>query len=317
MVISRDSGPHETLVGGGANVLDVVSRTATDTDNVRVEDPLKDGQQLVNGPGAGNAESPRGWLTGSQTTTHILGNNTDTYLDTDNNNAADAGGTAVITGDFITAVNLTAAPSTTGNKAVAVQNLFYLTNRMHDDLYSFGFTEANGNFQTNNFGKGGSGNDAVLTEAQDGGGIDNADFATPNDGSKPRMQMYLWTGSGPTHEVSVGSNTYGAAGADFGGTLSTTGITAPLAVMVPSDGCTAGVAGSLTGKIAIIDRGTCNFDVKVKNAQSAGAVAAIVPGAVGEGASDVNAFLLRRRRHRRVRVFEPRRHPPRALYELS
>ncbi|MFN7917067.1 MAG: M36 family metallopeptidase [Vicinamibacterales bacterium] len=266
---------HETLVGAAGAVLDVVSRTASDSYNVFVEDPSKGAQTVVNGPGAGNAQSPAGWLAGTQTTNHIIGNNADTYLDTDDNNRADAGGTAVANGSFSTVADLGAAPNTSGNKAVAVQNLFFLNNVMHDDLYSYGFTEANGNFQANNFNNGGRGGDPVLAEAQDGGGTDNANFATPNDGSSPRMQMYLWTGAGATHEVQVGASVFGANGAAFGPALTSTGVTAPLAAMVPADGCTAATV-SLTGRMAIIDRGSCNFDVKVKNAQAAGAVAAIV-----------------------------------------
>lgn len=271
---------HETLIAAGGAVVDVASRTASDSYNVFVEDPLKGGQQVVNGPGAGNTVSPAGWLSGAQTTNRIVGNNANAYLDTDNNNKADAGGTTVTTGAFTTVADLNAAPDTVGNKAVAVQNLFFLNNVMHDDLYAYGFTEANGNFQANNFGKGGNAGDPVLAEAQDGGGTDNANFATPNDGSSPRMQMYLWTGAGATHEVQVGSGLYGANGAGFGPALTTTGITGALAVMAPADGCTAATV-SLTGKIAIIDRGTCNFDVKVKNAQGAGAIAAIVANSQG------------------------------------
>ena len=63
------------------------------------------------------------------------------------------------------------------NRAVAVQNLFYLNNVIHDKLYRHGFDELAGNFQINNFGKGGAGNDAVQAEAQDGGGTDNANAA--------------------------------------------------------------------------------------------------------------------------------------------
>jgi hypothetical protein len=79
------------------------------------------------------------------------------------------------------------------NQAVSVQNLFYLNNVMHDRLYKYGFNEAAGNFQNNNFGKGGAtGSDAVNAEAQDGGGLDNATSRHPRDGSAPRMQMYLF-----------------------------------------------------------------------------------------------------------------------------
>ena len=65
---------HESLVSAGGNVIGVMSRTATDSYSVFVEDPLKAPQAVVSGPGAGNPESPSGWLAGSQSTTHIVGN---------------------------------------------------------------------------------------------------------------------------------------------------------------------------------------------------------------------------------------------------
>ena len=44
-----------------------------------------------------------------------------------------------------------------------------------------------------------------------------------------------------------------------------------------SDACTALVNGAqIQGRIALVDRGTCNFTVKVKNAQDAGAIGVIV-----------------------------------------
>ena len=74
-----------------------------------------------------------------------------------------------------------------------MSNLYFTNNRIHDILYRYGFDEAAGNFQVNNYGNGGLGNDAVNAEAQDGGGTNNANFATPPDGQEPRMQMYVWT----------------------------------------------------------------------------------------------------------------------------
>ncbi len=46
-------------------------------------------------------------------------------------------------------------------------------------------------------------------------------------------------------------------------------------VGTPGDGCEP-ITSNVAGKIAIIDRGTCGFTVKVKNAQNAGAIAVIV-----------------------------------------
>ncbi len=72
-------------------------------------------------------------------------------------------------------------------------SLFYYTNLLHDYLYSIGFTEATWNFQQDNFGLGGAGQDALSAQVQDGSGTDNANMGTPNDGSPPRMQMFLFT----------------------------------------------------------------------------------------------------------------------------
>lgn len=71
--------------------------------------------------------------------------------------------------------------------------LFYFNNILHDYLYSVGFTESLWNFQQDNFGAGGAGQDAVSAQVQDGSGINNANFGTPSDGGRPRMQMFLFT----------------------------------------------------------------------------------------------------------------------------
>lgn len=81
------------------------------------------------------------------------------------------------------------------NQQFNITNLFYWNNILHDITYVYGFDEQSANFQTNNQGRGGNGNDHVLADAQDGSGTSNANFSTPADGNSGRMQMYLWNGS--------------------------------------------------------------------------------------------------------------------------
>jgi extracellular elastinolytic metalloproteinase len=83
----------------------------------------------------------------------------------------------------------------------AATNLFWQHNRIHDEYYDYGFTETAGNFQLNNFDKGGSGGDAVLglvhAGAASGGaptytGRDNAYFLELPDGIPSWSGMFLW-----------------------------------------------------------------------------------------------------------------------------
>ncbi|MEO8460980.1 MAG: M36 family metallopeptidase, partial [Dokdonella sp.] len=76
----------------------------------------------------------------------------------------------------------------------ATTNIFYGTNWYHDKLYALGFDEASGNFQQINFSGMGMGGDRVLVDVQDGTSTNNANFATPPDGTSGRMQMYRFTG---------------------------------------------------------------------------------------------------------------------------
>jgi extracellular elastinolytic metalloproteinase len=273
---------NRTLVDAAGAVAATELRTAKDSYNVYTEDPDKTAQTVVAGPGSANAESPDGWLTGSQSTISIGGNNAHAYLDTDANNLPDAGGSAVTDGNFLAVSNLAVSPSTAANQAVAVQNLFFFNNVLHDTLYQHGFTEAAGNFQEDNFGNGGSGGDSVNAEAQDGSGTDNANFATPADGSSPTMQMYLWSPFG-THEVVVNATSYTGVGAAFGPAWTTTGLTALIVAVddgvaggTLTDACEKLPRNSLKGDLALVDRGFCTFATKEKNAQAAGAIGMIV-----------------------------------------
>ncbi len=171
--------------------------------------------------------SPNGWVAdGGATTT---GNNVDAYLDTNADNLPDTGvldnngrptgnpDASTLNRDFLgstprdfgytPAPNPGAdagdAPTLTPFRRGTVTQLFYDTNWYHDHLYALGFTEAARNFQTNNFGRGGTGNDPVLAEAQDGSGTNNANFSTPADGTSGRMQMYIFTGPTPDRDGAI------------------------------------------------------------------------------------------------------------------
>jgi extracellular elastinolytic metalloproteinase len=285
-----DNQLYETLVAGNGSVVRSDLRTASDGYNIFPEDPDTTPQTLVSDP-ADPAASPIGWLTGAQFGNHISGNNAHAYLDRDNDDAPDANDAAVTDGVFDAVADPTVQPTTPANQDVAVQNLFYLNNLIHDTLYKAGFNEAAGNFQNDNFGHGGAGGDAVEAQAQDGGGTDNANFSTPPDGQPGRMQMYLWTPPGG-YEVIQNGTTYSGQPADFGPPLTTAGVTGPLVlgddgVGTGTDGCEA-LPTVATGTVILVDRGTCNFTVKAINVQRANGAAMLVvnniPGpAVGMG----------------------------------
>ena len=68
-----------------------------------------------------------------------------------------------------------------------------------------------------------------------------------------------------------------AGSASWGPTsFSLNGTVAGVQVGSTSAGCTALPAGSLTGKIALIDRGSCGFSIKAMNAEAAGAIGVII-----------------------------------------
>ncbi|MBV6497282.1 MAG: hypothetical protein DYH05_01715 [Acidobacteria bacterium ACB1] len=91
-------------------------------------------------------------------------------------------------------------PLTAQAQRGAVIQMFYVMNRYHDELYKLGFNEAARNFQNVNFTGQGVGNDRVSAEGQDSSGTNNANFATPADGGRGRMQMFLWTGPTPDRD---------------------------------------------------------------------------------------------------------------------
>ncbi|MFK7982229.1 MAG: M36 family metallopeptidase, partial [Saprospiraceae bacterium] len=128
-----------------------------------IESPNFGNRAILANPWENPIASPNGWH-------HILGidyeytigNNVDAYSDTDNtndptgaNNARAFGGTDLVF-DHPWDPNGTQTQYT----QAAVTNLFYMNNVAHDIFYNYGFDEVSGNFQEENYDRGGRGSDA-------------------------------------------------------------------------------------------------------------------------------------------------------------
>src|SRR5919112_644880 len=62
------------------------------------------------------------------------------------------------------------------------------------------------------------------------------------------------------------ANNYAVGTAEFGPAVSPGGTTANVVLSAPADACTAlANPATVAGRIALVDRGSCNFTVKVKN----------------------------------------------------
>lgn len=258
----------------------------------------------------GNA-STLGWHSNGTTDFTISrGNNvfaSEDTLGTNTNNGIPANSTTSPDPlNFVFTPNYNVEPSRNPTmQQFCITNLFYWNNILHDLTYIYGFDEVSGNFQENNQGRGGLGNDKVVALAQSGaaghiGG--NANFATGPDGGVGRMRMYLFN---PISLVTLHVNTPESISGDYTSVESGFSINNKLANVGPVTGqvvyynddapgnthyaCNAPI-NSVSGKIALIDRGfggavctvTVPFVQKVKNAQTAGAIAVImvnnVPG---------------------------------------
>ncbi len=168
-----------------------------------LESPSHGSRSLSNAPWLdGGIASPYGWhdtnAAAGAEFTDTRGNNCFAQEDADANNTGGVRPDGGATLDFDFPIDFTQAPST--YLPAATTNLFYWNNLMHDVWYQYGFTEQAGNFQENNYGRGGAASDPVDADAQDGSGTNNANFGTPPDGSNPRMQMYRWTYTTPNRD---------------------------------------------------------------------------------------------------------------------
>ncbi|HLL02827.1 MAG TPA: myxosortase-dependent M36 family metallopeptidase [Myxococcaceae bacterium] len=224
------------------------------------------------------------WLPNGATQT--TGNNVDAYADLAAPDGFQAGGADIrpsttSPGVFDYTYDVTKAPGTTPNQIkAATVSLFYLNNFLHDWFYDAGFDEASGNAQVSNYGRGGLEGDSIRAEAQDYSGRNNANMSTPADGQRPRMQMYVFNGvpemkalapANLAANLESGSASFGAQVFELTGDVL---IPNPAG---PTIACTPFAAGTnFNGKIVLLDRGSCDFNLKSKHAQDMGAIGTII-----------------------------------------
>jgi hypothetical protein len=245
------------------------------------EAPTYGNRSIVVNPWISSA-SPEGWHSdGTNHYTITRGNNAYAYVETDTLYSPNGG----ILRNFDYPFNFNG--NATNNRDASITNLFYTTNKAHDIFYQLGFTESARNFQQNNFGNGGLGNDFVIAEAQSNG-LNDAYFESAPDGTSPSMSMFLWSDAKKLYynsPVSAVPRQPVANPASFGPPLNAVGITGDVQLASVLSGCSPLPAGSLTNKIALIKGITiadiqqpqpCLFTSKVKNVQNAGAIGALI-----------------------------------------
>ena len=218
------------------------------------------------------------WLATNATTTD--GNNAETFADRDNTFTFTTGDVRpeVRSGRILNyTYDHTLGPLDAPDQAkAAVVNAFFMVNWLHDWWYDSGFTETAGNAQADNFGRGGVANDRLLILAQAGANVglrNNANMATPADGARPRMRMYLWTQGAATMlstpNATPVSRALTTGPRDF--TISGDLVVATDATAPTDDACQ--VPSNISGKIALVTfSNACTSAVTVTNIKASGAI---------------------------------------------
>ncbi|KNC99994.1 uncharacterized protein SPPG_04344 [Spizellomyces punctatus DAOM BR117] len=186
----RQTGGNATIPDTKYRALPFGSKNVQDTPPVLIANPFNP------------ASSPLGWHdvgdgAGSLPTT--VGNNVVAQENRKNaKNPLNNKRPIALDFNFDFPVDLSKEPTTYTDASVT--NMFFLSNFFHDTMYKYGFTEAAGNFQATNLGKGGKERDPVVANAQDGSGVNNANFATPPDGQVGVMRMFIFDTSRPSRD---------------------------------------------------------------------------------------------------------------------
>ncbi|KAL6898534.1 Fungalysin metallopeptidase domain-containing protein [Trichoderma evansii] len=135
-----------------------------------------------------SAASPNGWVTTNTT----AGNNAIAFKGTQAGVVSETS-----PGTFAYDLDERDPPSAPQNVGAAIVNAFYVVNSIHDISYIYGFTEATFNFQEDNFGRGGLGNDRITISIQDSTDINEVDFATSADGQSGGLRLSIFNLTNP------------------------------------------------------------------------------------------------------------------------
>jgi extracellular elastinolytic metalloproteinase len=256
------------------------------------ENPLESNIQIVEEPL--NPYSPYGWHDGNGAIGSLFdisrGNNVHAYAD--RQNVGPPQGTEPQNEDR-NFTNIFSDWNSEPEELVDFHTLqmFYAVNHLHDVSASVGFDEESGNFQLFNYSELGAAGDEVRArvqlDAQNKNTLNTAFFATDIDGIKGQLAVSLFQ-TGRNAFLSADLQNFGDYKASitlptFGPPLEGT-LTGKLALGKTGEdlegtflGCKTLVnLDELQGSIALIDRGDCQFRDKVRRAQDAGAIAAIV-----------------------------------------
>lgn len=97
------------------------------------------------------------------------------------------------------------------NIDASITNAFYCANRLHDAFYHYGFDEASGNFQQNNYGNGGLGGDPLKINVQSTQVTCNANLLSPPDGQIGEMNLFPCNNRDVSFSNTVIAHEYGHA----------------------------------------------------------------------------------------------------------
>ncbi len=203
--LAWETGVPVTAEGFYDAVVDAGTGTVLELDNRWKDDHGPEGNVFTEQhPDIAGADQditpfPSGWITDDTT----VGNNANTWHDPDGD---DSPGYRPDTGDpgdagyqhfnytYTDAIDTSGGTDWITDRDAVITQAHYYVNMLHDRWYQYGFDEASGNFQEDNFGNGGSDGDRVNVLVDwdiEDGTCCNASMNTPADGSNPWLRLRI------------------------------------------------------------------------------------------------------------------------------